>query len=168
MYKQKVLEIDKQKIVEASAFTSDQSLSSGSDRQPVEARCFLDKTAETDDIIDSGIIVTAQTSSANKLSDTQSVALMGHIDSQLESKLKVVIVNLQKLSASRPMGPNYFDVDQNTPEWHNLRRKIITGSRWPYLVGLHGNDKFDRYWQLIRFGQDEKCLFLSQFKNFER
>ena len=168
LYDQKVLEIDEQRIVEASAFTSDQSLSSGSTKQPVEARCSLDKAAETDDISDSGIIVSAQTSSVDKLSDTQSVALMSHIDSQLESKQEVIIVNLQTLSASRPMGPNYFGVDQNTPEWHNLRRKMITGSRWPYLVGLHGHDKFDRYWQLIHFGLDEKCLFPSQFKNFER
>ena len=167
LYDQKVLEIDKQRVVEASAFTSAQSLSSGGDTQPVEPRCSLDKSTETDDISDSGITVTAQTSSVNKLSDAQSVALMSHIDSQLESKQKV-IVNLQKLSASRPMGPNYFDVGQNTPEWHNLRQKMITGSRWPYLVGLHGHDKFDRYWQLIHFGLDEKCLFPSQFKNFER
>ena len=167
MYDQKVLEIDEQRIVEASAFTSDQSLSSGSDTQPVEPRCSLDKSTETDDISDSGITVTAQTSSVNKLSDAQSVALMSHIDSQLESKQKVT-VNLQKLSASRPMGPHYFDVGQNTLEWHNLRQKMITGSRWPYLVGLHGHDKFDRYWQLIHFGLDEKCLFPSQFKNFER
>ena len=167
LYNQKVIEIDEQKIVEASAFTSDQSFSSGSNRQPVEPIRSLDKAAETDDISDSGITVTAQTSSANKLSDAQSVALMSHLDSQLESKQKVK-VNLQTLSASRPMGPNYFDVDQNTPEWHNLRQKMITGSRWPYLVGLHSHDKFDRYWQLIHFGLDEKCLFPSQFKNFER
>ena len=146
------------------AFTSDQSLSSGIDTQPVEPRCSLDKSTETDDISDSGITVTAQTSSVNKLSDAQSVALMSHIDSQLESRK----LNLQKLSASRPMGPNYFDVGQNTLEWHNLRQKMITGSRWPYLVGLHGHDKFDRYWQLTHFGLDEKCLFPSQFKNFER
>ena len=76
LYDQKVLEIVAQKTVEASAFASDQSLSSASNRQPVEARCSLDKAAETDDINDSGITVTAQTSSVNKLSDTQSVALM--------------------------------------------------------------------------------------------
>ena len=144
MYDQKVLEISEQKIVEASAFTSDQSLSSGSNRQPVEPRCSLDKAAETDDINDSGITVAAQSSSVNKLSDAQSVALMSHIDSQLESKQKV-IVNLQKLSASRPMGPNYFLVDQNTPEWHNLTQKMVTESRWPYLVGLHGHNKFDKF-----------------------
>ena len=63
---------------------------------------------------------------------------------------------------------NQTDVDQNTPEWHNLRQKIITGSCWPYLVGLHGPDKSDRYWQLIHFGLDQKCLFPSQFKNLER
>ena len=102
----------------------------------MEPICSLDKAAETDDISDSGITVTAQTSSVTKLSDAQSITLMSHKDSQLESKQKV-IVDLQKLSASRPMGPDYFDVDQNTPEWHNLRQKKITGSRWPYLVGLH-------------------------------
>ena len=91
LYDQKVLEIDKQKIVEASAFTSDQLLSSGSDRQPVEPRCSLDNSTETDDISDSGITVTAQTSSVNKLSDAQSVALMSHVDSQLESKQKVIV-----------------------------------------------------------------------------
>ena len=69
LYDQNVLEIDEQRIVEASAFTSDQSLSSGGDTQPVEPRCSLDKSAETDDIRDSGITVTAQTSSVNKLSD---------------------------------------------------------------------------------------------------
>ena len=128
---------------------------------------FFRKSTETDDISDNGITVTAQTSSGNKLSDAQSVAIMSHIYSQLESKQKV-IVNLQKLSASRPMGPNYFDVGQNTPEWHILRQKMITRSCWPYLVGLHDHDKFDRYWQLIHFGPDEKCFFPSQFKNFER
>ena len=167
LYDHNVLEIDEQRIVEASTFTSDQSLSSGGDTQPVEPRCSSDKSTETDDISDSGIIVTAQTSSVNKLSDAQSVALMSHTDSQLESKQKV-IANLQKLSASRPVGPNYFHVSQNTSEWHNLRQKMITGSRWPYLVGLHGHHRFDRYWQLIHFGLDEKCLFPSQFKNFER
>ena len=111
----------------------------------MEATFSLDKAAETDVINDSDIIVTAQTSSVNKLSHTQSVALISHIDSQLESKQKVIIKNLQKVSAFRPMGPHYFDVGQNTPEWHNLKRKMITGSRWPYLVGLHGLDKFDRY-----------------------
>ena len=76
LYDQKVLEIDEQKLVEASAFTSDQSFSSGSDRQPVEPRCSLDKSPETDDISYSGITVTSQTSSINKLSDAQSVALI--------------------------------------------------------------------------------------------
>ena len=91
MYVKKVLEIDEQKIVEAIAFTSDQSLSSGSNRQPMKPRCSLDKAAETDDISDSGITVTAQNSSVNKLSDAQSVALMSHVDSQLESKQKVIV-----------------------------------------------------------------------------
>ena len=62
LYDLKGLEIDEQRIVEASAFTSDQSLSSGSNRQPVEPKCSLDKAAETDDINDSGNTVTAQTS----------------------------------------------------------------------------------------------------------
>ena len=134
----------------------------------MEARCSLDKAAETDDINDSGIIVTVQTSSvASCQIHSQWHLFMSHIDLQLKSKQKVIIVNLEKLSASRPIGPNYFDVNQNTPEWHNLRRKMITGSRWPYLVGLHGYDQFDRYWQLIHFGPDEKCLFPSQFRNFK-
>ena len=38
LYGQKVLEIDEQKVVEAIAFTSDQSLSSGNNRQPVKPR----------------------------------------------------------------------------------------------------------------------------------
>ena len=74
-YDKKVLENDEQKIVEASTFTSYQSMSSGSNRQPVEPRCSLDKVAETDDISDSGITVTSQTTTVKKLSDAQSFTM---------------------------------------------------------------------------------------------
>ena len=70
-------------------------------------------------------------------------------------------VNISNLKAHCPCGPNYHDVLQNTNEWKDLRKFKITGSRLPALLGLYGQEKFTKYWKVVKQGLEEE-MFLKQ------
>ena len=161
LYNKKIIEIDEQKILDASTLTSEQSLPNGSSRQPVKARCSLVEAAETtDDINDIVNIVTAPRSQPRLAQLTSSEIISGNNEREQAESYQS---EPSKGVCIQTNGSNYFDVDQNTPEWHNLRRKMITGSCWPYLVGLHGHDKFDRYWQFKVITEGHK-IFIATSK----
>ena len=78
-----------------------------------------------------------------------------------------IYLNLQGKQATAPQGINYHSVDQNTDAWKELRKGLITASKIPYLVGLHGEDKFNKYWYCIKNNVNESVIFPSKFRNFE-
>ena len=59
------------------------------------------------------------------------------------------------------MDQNYHDVLQNTNEWKDLRKFKITGSRLPAFLGLYGQEKFTKYWKVVKQGLEEE-MFLKQ------
>ena len=67
-------------------------------------------------------------------------------------------VNISNLKAPCPCGPNYHDVLQNTNEWKDLCKFKITGSRLPALLGLYGQEKFTKYWKVVKQGLEEEML----------
>ena len=72
------------------------------------------------------------------------------------------------LKAPCPCGPNYHDVLQNTNEWKDLRKFKITGSRLPALLGLYGQEKFTKYWKVVKQGLEESDVLKTNFENFKR
>ena len=68
--------------------------------------------------------------------------------------------------APKPCGTNYVDNAQNTDEWQLTRRKKITGSRLPALLGLYGQKQFQFMWSVVRDGVREKDL--SHIENIQR
>jgi len=70
--------------------------------------------------------------------------------------------------APYPCGPNYHDVLQNTNAWEDLRKFKITGSRLPTLLGSHGQEKFMKYWKVVKQGLKESDVIKTNFENFKR
>ena len=64
--------------------------------------------------------------------------------------------------------PNYHDILQNTNVWKDLRKFKITGSRLPALLGLHGQEKFIKYWKVVKQGLKESDVINTNFENFKR
>jgi len=89
-------------------------------------------------------------------------------EGQLQEKRPLLTINMSNLKAPYPCGPNYHDVLQNTNEWEDLRKFKITGSRLPALLGSHGQEKFMKYWKVIKQGLKESNVINTNFENFKR
>ena len=50
----------------------------------------------------------------------------------------------------------------------NLRKFKITGSRLPALLGSHGQEKFIKYWKVVKQGLKESDVINTNFENFKR
>ena len=59
----------------------------------------------------------------------------------------------------------YFDVEQSSPEWDNIRKNKITASKTGDLIGLGGSAKFSLGWKVLAGEQVETK---KNFKNFQR
>ena len=70
--------------------------------------------------------------------------------------------------AIEPKGTNYCEVLQNTDSWQKLRQGRVTASKWPYLIGLHGEAKFQKYWFCVKNNVSEQTMVASKIRNFER
>ena len=78
-------------------------------------------------------------------------------------------LNLQSQLPEDPnLKSNYHNVAQNTTEWQNLRKKKVTGSRLPALLGVYGKSKFDSYWKIVNEGLSENDVLKTNFINFKR
>jgi len=77
-------------------------------------------------------------------------------------------INISNLKAPYPCGPNYLDVLQNTNVWEDLRKLRITGSRLPALLGSHGQERFIKYWKVVKQGLKESDVINTNFENFKR
>ena len=80
---------------------------------------------------------------------------------------KSIVVDICFLDAPKPQRTNYIDLQQNTAEWHQERQFKITDSRLPYLVGLHGQNKFLETWDIVKTGKNESEKF-SGIRNIQR
>ena len=80
------------------------------------------------------------------------------INNKLDSKEKIIKIDLSFLEAPKSYGDNYENVSQNTQKWLDLRRNKVTGSRLPALLGFYGKSKFDSIWSIVRNGKSEECF----------
>ena len=94
--------------------------------------------------------------------------VIASIETQLQEKRSLMTVNISNLKAPCPCGPNCHDVLQNTNEWKDLRKFKITGSRLPALLGLYGQEKFTKYWKVVKQGLEERDVLKTNFENFKR
>ena len=94
--------------------------------------------------------------------------VIASIEAQLQEKRPLLTINISNLKAPNPCGPNYHDVLQNTNVWEDLRKFKITGSRLPALLGLHGQEKFIKYWKVVKQGLKESDVVNTNFENFKR
>ena len=88
------------------------------------------------------------------------------IKAQLQEKRPLLTINISNVKVPNPCGPKYHDVLQNVRE--DLRKFKITGSRLPALLGLHGQEKFLKYWKVAKQCLKESNAINTNFKNFKR
>jgi len=79
--------------------------------------------------------------------------IVAQVNKQIKLKTKNHIhVNISFSEAPKPHGTNYVNVKQNTKDWFDRRKFMITGSRLPSLLGFYGNKKFTECWDTIMLG----------------
>ena len=78
-----------------------------------------------------------------------------------------ICIDISFREAPSPNGEIYVSVNQNTDKWHDARKLKITGSRISYLLGLHGKGKFNDYWEIVKFGKEDKNK-LDHIENTKR
>ena len=94
--------------------------------------------------------------------------VIASIEGQLQEKRPLLTINISNLKGPYPCGPNYHDVLQNTNVWEDLRKFKTTGSRLPALLGSHGQEKFIKYWKVVKQGLKESDVINTNFENFKR
>ena len=58
------------------------------------------------------------------------------INSQLNANASTIKIDLRFLEAPQPSSDNYKNVQQNSPEWPEIKRKMITVNRLPTLLNF--------------------------------
>ena len=72
------------------------------------------------------------------------------INSQLNANAGIIKINLSFLEAPQPSGDNYVNVQQNSPEWLEIKRNKVTGSRLPALLAFYGKTKFEMTSNIVK------------------
>ena len=88
------------------------------------------------------------------------------INSQLNANASIIQIDLSFLEAPQPSGDNYVNVEQNSPEWQEIRRNKVTGSRLPALLGFYGKTKFEMTLNIVKIGTTEPEM--KDIKNISR
>ena len=126
---------------------------------------------------DEKVITTAENPGHNGDSDGHYVFSKAKTDdlkiiSQIEPIDNAITIKLPQESAFntdfKVCAPNYSDVVQGSKEWLACRVGIITASKMPALLGLHGQQEFNSAWFCIQNKLDESIYKPKKFKNFER
>ena len=131
------------------------------------AKCVAEVREETDKKQVSNP-VTVDTSKVLYEAISQDKKVIASIEGQLQEKRPSLTINISNLKAPYPCGPNYHDVLQNTNVWEDLRKFKITGSRLPALLGSHEQEKFIKYWKVVKEGLKESDVINTNFENFKR
>lgn len=87
------------------------------------------------------------------------VKMQEEIKKHLNENCSSVKIDLSFLEAPTPTGSKYINCVQKSPNWHIARKHKITGSRIPALLGLYGNNRFEKYWDIVRHGTEDEGLF---------
>ena len=77
------------------------------------------------------------------------------INSQLNANASIIKIVLSFLEAPQPSGDNYVNVQQNSPEWLEIRQNKLTGSRLPALLSFYGKTQFEMTWNIVKNGTAE-------------
>ena len=88
------------------------------------------------------------------------------INSQLNANASINKIDLSFLEAPQPSGDNYVTVQQNSPEWLEIRQNKVTGSRLPALLGFYGKTKFEMTLNIVKIGTTEPEM--KDIKNISR
>ena len=88
------------------------------------------------------------------------------INSQLNANASINKIDLSFLEAPQPSGDNYVNVQQNSPEWLEIRQNKVRGSRLPALLGFYGKTKFEMTWNVVKNGTAEPEM--KHIKNVSR
>ena len=105
-------------------------------------------------------------SSCSNSSSSSAVTMDQSICDQMKKGSSVSLDLRNQFSAEKFSGSEL--IQQNTSEWQDLRRFKITGSRFGVLLGLQGNDKFEKYWRMVKEGLQESDVCNTNFVNFSR
>ena len=104
-----------------------------------------------------------------ELNNTDIAIPLVYDDIQSQLSNKIININLQNLHPKNPLQyQNHVNVAQNTEDWQELRKRKVTGSRLPALIGVYGKKKFDLYWKIVLEGLQEKDVLNNNFHNFDR
>ena len=93
-------------------------------------------------------------------SNTVYKAILDHplqikINSQLNADASTIKVDVSFLEPSKPSGDDYVNVQQNFPEWLEMRRNKVKESRLLALLGFYGKKKFEMTWNIAKSGTEE-------------
>ena len=88
------------------------------------------------------------------------------INSQLNANASIIKIDLSFLEPPQTSGDNYVNVQQNSPEWQEIRRNKVTGNRLPALLGFYGKTKFEMTWNIVKNGTAEPEM--KHIKNISR
>ena len=88
------------------------------------------------------------------------------INAQLNANASIIKTDVSFLETPQPSGDNYVNIQQNSPEWLEVRRNKVTGSRLPALLGFYGKTKFEMTWNIIKNGTPEPEM--KHIKNISR
>ena len=88
------------------------------------------------------------------------------INSQLNANAGIIKIDLSFLEAPQPSGDSYVNVQQNSPEWLEIKRDKVTGSRLPALLAFYGKTKFEMTLNIVKNGTAEPEM--KHIKNISR
>ena len=132
------------------------------------AKCVAEVSEETDKKQVSNPVKVDTSKVLYEAISEEDKKVIASIEAQLQEKRPLLTINISSLKAPNPCGPNYHDVLQNTNVWEDLRKFKITGSRLTALLGLHGQEKFIKFWNVVKQGLKESDVINTNFENFER
>ena len=132
------------------------------------SKCVAEVREETDENQVSNPITVDASKVLYEASSQEDKKVIASIEGQLQEKRPLLTINISNLKAPYPCGLNYYDVLQNTNVWEDLRKFKITASRLPALLGSHGEEKFIKFWKVVKQGLKESDVINTNFENFKR
>ena len=88
------------------------------------------------------------------------------INAQLNANASIIKIDVSFLETPQPSGDNYVNIQQNSPEWLEVRQNKVTGSRLPALLGFYGKTKIEMTWNIVKNGTPEPEM--KHIKNISR
>ena len=82
--------------------------------------------------------------------ETESKNMEIDINNKLTENPCLIEIDLQLKNAPKSYGANYIHCEQRTEVWYQVRKKRVTRSRLPALLGFYGNSKLSECLDVVQ------------------